>query len=521
MKKIVFLLTLIFTITIVGPVGLTNAKTTNPNAPVILELPVNSDSNGIGYKKGPEETFGPSSFAVDGNVIYILDPNKKLIYVCQNNQINEKIDISFINYANDIRIINNNIWILDNETNMITVLDKRGNIVSKRSINSDVVERPYFLDSNNNNVVLHDFSGNNYSYDNNININKTLNVKNKIDKVSDKSGKVSFNGRKTDIIIPFNEIYGSINVLHEDNNSSYVEVEEILDAPKIIVENTIRKFNKDGSLEGIARIPVESYYVFPNRLADVTSNGDVYTMVLGKDNIKVIKLTLEKNFNSKLPELKQKFNDSQSMTPKIMITPNASDPGSGSGGYTRTDLENRALAIINYSWTLNATNKESLTGVTVPVYLQNVSLPHTSTGIPYCWGGYDSLDTTSGGSWSNYAGAISYGANAGNINTSAYYVGGTAGLDCSGFASAVYVYYAKQSTGYFAGSSNWKTIGTAQLQNMDILVDSGSHMVFFHTNNGTSVTTYESTVAGNVEKCKVYSRTWTTLSSYVPRTWFF
>lgn len=513
MKKFALSLVLVMTLCILGPISGTYAKTiSNSTSPIFLELSVGNDPSSVSYKVSPDEVVGPSSFAVDGKIAYILDPNKKVIYVCENNQIIKKLDISFIPDARDIRIVENNIWILDSQTSSIIILDKNGNIVNKKSVDANNDKKPLFLDQFNNNVVLHNSDGSNANYDNNLGINKADDVLSKISIQSKKNANIDTNGRKTRINLQFNELAGSLNIIHEDSEALYIGVEELLDAPVIIVENTIRKYNKNGVLEGIASLPLDNYYAYPNRFYDVAKDGKVYAMVLSKDKVQIIELTLTKNFKSQLPEKKQKLESSALLN---NFTQNSIMSLTALPSYSRSQLETRALNIINYSWTCTSNNVKTMSGVTVPTYLQAMSMPYTSSGIPYCWGGFNGLDTSL-----TFGSAISSGYNAGNIQCSGGYKSGTAGLDCSGFVSTVYGYSTKQSTTSLASSSDFRTITTSQLQYMDILVEAGDHVVMFKTDHfGLNVDTYEATTSG-VEICKLYNRSWSSLSGYVPRTHF-
>ncbi|MCO1600864.1 hypothetical protein [Desulfosporosinus nitroreducens] len=65
-----------------------------------------------------------------------------------------------------------------------------------------------------------------------------------------------------------------------------------------------------------------------------------------------------------------------------------------------------------------------MSGVTYLDWLSSGNIPYRAAGIPYCWGGFDSLNTGSSSSWSNYGNAMSYGANASNVYFSSYYKSG-------------------------------------------------------------------------------------------------
>lgn len=102
----------------------------------------------------------------------------------------------------------------------------------------------------------------------------------------------------------------------------------------------------------------------------------------------------------------------------------------------RSTAYKRGMEMINYTWQFdylkNGINSEE---IIMPRYLKDGQLV---SGIPYCWGGYVSLDLSNQPQVKNFKDALQKGYIAGNINTSGGYKPLTAGLDCSGFVSAVY-----------------------------------------------------------------------------------
>lgn len=174
------------------------------------------------------------------------------------------------------------------------------------------------------------------------------------------------------------------------------------------------------------------------------------------------------------------------------------------GTVLRSQVEQRALNMINFTWTYDS----SKNSIIAPLNSAYVTQPKqfigqtisTEIGIPYCWGGSDSLDSASyGASWTNFKDAISNGAYAGNVNADAArgYISGTAGLDCSGFVQASY-----NIPGYKLSTSTlfnkyFTKIDLSHIKHMDILNYPGNHVVIFDkwgTFNGISgAFTYEAT----------------------------
>lgn len=198
---------------------------------------------------------------------------------------------------------------------------------------------------------------------------------------------------------------------------------------------------------------------------------------------------------------------------------------------TRPTAEQRALNIINLNWTYSSSKNSILPAVngdsvTQPSQFKNV-VTGTMTGIPYDWGGLDSLDTSSDGApWTSFVDAINNGAFAGNVNTSAPYgyIKGTAGIDCSGFVQATFnIKDYKQSTSTLLNNYFTK-INLSDLKHMDILDKPGDHVVIFDkwgTQNGVQgAFTYESTpdqTYGGIQGTKKYFITMNEINSgYIP-----
>ncbi len=186
------------------------------------------------------------------------------------------------------------------------------------------------------------------------------------------------------------------------------------------------------------------------------------------------------------------------LSPMQLVTASTS-----SSTILRSQVEKRALSMINLNWTYDssknftiAPNKVSY--VTQPKQLIGKSVS-VQTGIPYCWGGLDGLNSSSyNATWTSFQDAIDKGAYAGNVKSAGLgYITGTAGLDCSGFVQAAY-----NIPGYKLSTSTlfdkyFVKINITDLKHMDIIDHPGDHVVIFDkwgTQNGIKgAFTYEAT----------------------------
>lgn len=194
---------------------------------------------------------------------------------------------------------------------------------------------------------------------------------------------------------------------------------------------------------------------------------------------------------------------------------------------SRADAEQRALSMINLTWTYspeinNIIDPEYAPLITTPTQLTSTNIIQ-STGIPYDWGGLDGIDSSSGGtSWTSFQNAIFKGAFAGNVNTEAGYgyISGTAGIDCSGFVQATFNIKDSKLCTSTVFNDYFNKIDINDIKHMDILDKPGDHIVIFDkwgTLNGVSgAYTYESTpdqTYGGIQGTKKYFISMTEINS--------
>jgi cell wall-associated NlpC family hydrolase len=496
----------------------------------VLSIKVGVAENQVAYSPKIEgiANEGPSSFTVDDNKnIYILDSLNKKIIVFNKDKFLYHIPIDFVNYARDILYNKGSLYLLD-ESNVVYAIDLKGDIEKIYWIpnNINVVSsKGLALNSNGNIVIQYDV--NEYDIENKKNSEGySFNYKKIFTKYYEGGVKIISGNwlNKKEIKIDFTEGSGCVNIIGKDKyNNLYVSVEEdVPNSPLVLCEHTIRKIDSNGNQVAFARIPLEEFYNFPNKFAHVTEDGELYIMALKEDSTDIYKVTLGKTYKSKMNELKNKAMDEWKKIKEvnrdivsILYIPDIP---------TRSDVYYRAEDMINLSWTYNKNNTyKPQSYVEAPDHLSGItSFPSSQVGIPYCWGGFDGIDTSSApSSWSNFKDAMNKGKYAGNIYTgTSGWVSGTAGLDCSGFASAAYAFSQKYNTTGLYNMAN--KISYDAVKYMDIFVKPGSHVLFFYSWNSdkTLVNSKESTTSGYGDKAKNYSRTrsWLTTNGYYAGT---
>ncbi|MCL6451026.1 MAG: PPC domain-containing protein [Acetobacteraceae bacterium] len=351
---------------------------------------------------------------------------------------------------------------------------------------------------------------------------------------------------------------------------AYVLVEEVGElSPTVQVELSLRVLSPAGAAVGAVRLPLEDMVNVPHKPVEVTPAGEVYCLVPGREAVSVYRATPGASYHSRLrkpgsaapagPPGGEWARDTAGGGPSHDEAGTAAVYYGKFKGYPipqdRAGVRSRALQCCDYAWTWyskydylpNGTPRSSTTA-TKPSHLVGLANGSGTTAIPYCWGGWDSPWTKSDNwQWNNFGDALTkyttYGPLMGNVGCTDWY-SGSCGLDCAGFvAAASDAYYCGLINGdycYKPGTSRLQADGKvvsnavgvpstgspnytnlSGMQPMSFFVNSG-HVMFYYYRllDGSGMRTLESTVAGTVQACKRWSRTWSELSGYYCRDWW-
>lgn len=272
----------------------------------------------------------------------------------------------------------------------------------------------------------------------------------------------------------------------EDTGFHYELQTQLVDSFVFLGEIQVATVNSEGNIMSNARVPLEEFLYQPNQYIQINGNGEIYMMIPTKDDLEIRKITLGAASDSKLDEVIALAAEYEA---EAQIKAASADSTNASISLTRQEVLNRANLMASYRWTLSAKNTTVKTNVTLPDFVaEAVSSGKLSngktmqiTGIPYCWGGFESQYTSGLSGYATFDAAIAAGYTAGNVSSANgnQRVPGTTGLDCSGFVSAAYGLSSKMGTGNLI---NFGTdLGsTKNLDTMDFLVKSGDHALLFY-----------------------------------------
>ncbi len=276
----------------------------------------------------------------------------------------------------------------------------------------------------------------------------------------------------------------------KDENVRYEIQTQLVDCSMLLGEIRLVAVDYNDNIVAGVRIPLEEFVYRPNQYFQVDKNGNVFLMIPNVTGLEIRKVVLGKESDSEINKI---VTFAKNFEAEIQRTSTYSS--SVSLSLTRHDVLEKANYIAMHGWTLSSKNISTNTDVKLPDFIQRAVsdglLENGGTvrmsGIPYCWGGFDSQYTSNNSGYSTFADAISAGYTAGNIcSDNSGKVGKTAGLDCSGFVSAAYGFSAKKGTGYFADYGTEVDIDT--IETMDFLIrykytGKSNHVLLFYNWN--------------------------------------
>lgn len=508
-----------------GGAGVSASAPTTPIGTSVLSVPVGDGAGHVTYTPLLEdlERRGPESFAVAANGdVYLLDARGAQIEVlAANGQAVQALPLPAEMEFFDLEIAEGG-WVYALSDTGVVVSYKNGQRMGTQTVPMNAEQMDVLgLYQTNGDVVVRYLDGSEYS----------------LQKQQKKAGHGGYTGKRTQAGIELSNGQEAVTVRYQHQPAGtqplgktaggellVLENEALLGA-NLYVESRVTAY-KNGRAQATAlALPTNEYAVkVPHKFVYAATNGKIYQMVLQHDRVEIVELALSAKSHSRLPDvLKQQAAAPSLTTAQGLVSTEAVNL------YGRTTAYDRALAITGYTWTFNAVNRTPTTSTTLsPDFLVSAASGSSQQGIPYTWGGFDALDTSSSkANWTNFANGLSKGKYAGNVDTDGHgWISSTVGLDCSGFVSAIYGFSYKFSTGMLASDPNtpFKPTTYAALLPGDIANDAGSHvwvLVSRKTDTAGNLLGYytrEATVSGTGDKAKYYYRSTTEAQAYVPMT---
>ncbi|MBE5875008.1 MAG: hypothetical protein E7287_11505 [Lachnospiraceae bacterium] len=221
-------------------------------------------------------------------------------------------------------------------------------------------------------------------------------------------------------------------------------------------------------------------------------NGEIYQMVVGEKGVNIYRLY--RNMSGKaIGFAEREYEQIESDNAEIMAR------AATYKSMSTTNIGLRAMQYFGLYWTFNSSRNSNLSvtenasWVTQPTWLTALAdgADHSVVGVPYCWGGWNA---------ETFVSNINNGMFAGNVccDYTQRQVGGTVGMDCSGYVSVAYDLPGKYGT-YTLDEPFEEVINYDTVQSYDILNKPGHHVMIVigtYVSNGVRyVNTLEETAS--------------------------
>lgn len=315
-------------------------------------------------------------------------------------------------------------------------------------------------------------------------------------------------GNPQQIKVQVSHTLGGLRYLQSYVEGFFVLVEEIFYDGTIHVDQTIRHYDSNGNLVGIARTPLNDFYVPVENGIVVGPDGDVYALVTKRDWVEVQRLTF-------IPLPEPIFPDREPVVAPMSAPTDPGNPTSTLGCRSRsTMMQVCANYHDNYRW-LSSTNTDGACIYRAkPRYIGGQGY---YSSVPYDAGGWDTV--------SNYNSRMAAGDQAGDIswdedpNTPGNQnccATCSRGVDCSGFVTHVWGEIQKLYTStipeysYQLSSVNDLIIG-------DVLNKPSDHVAVFVSVCSGGAQVYHSTTYNSYDRVINRCHVWSYFNGYSPR----
>lgn len=322
------------------------------------------------------------------------------------------------------------------------------------------------------------------------------------------SHEVDSTKAKVDTMILTGRNLREIMVWHVDDSATiFLSYLDLANTSLVGGDLVVCSYHPLDGIGGVAALPIEDQWSWPTRWLNVTPDGCIYWLRILNGGVAIDRIHLGTEYVSVIESLEEEWQRekaAQLQTQEVFSIP---------PDISRQQVFSNSSLNINHRWTYRQANAQPVpSGVTKPKWLADITTYPTSlTGIPYCWGGFDSVNTAhSWVGWSDFNDAMARDAFAGNVYCAGNYKTGTAGLDCAGFVSACLEWSTHCGTPTIWDVKSY-SIDENQRLYMDIYIKRSSHVLFYVSDSGLGIISREATTSED-EKCKSYSRSWAWLN---------
>lgn len=465
--------------------------------------------------------YGPCSFAIKNNKIYVLDTqaNAIKVYNFAGTYLNSFSYPEYL-YAIDMEVCGNDLYIMcdnnmiysanmDNvEIEWLEVCEYSLEDVACLMYDSGVIYARMFEGAD---IVLGSDSTTSIST---AAIAQLTDRATSLAAVTDSGMSIDRDGVEYKIALHGTPV--GTYFLKSTNGASYIMEQEAL-LKLGYVEMRVGKYMNGNKVATALLTSVADYEsCIPYKKIYITEGGDLYQMISTDSGMKIVNVPWEGGEQTAI---------TAAMVAANSYATNSVDNSLSTYSASRRSALARAAAMCNYTWTYIYSEHHTPTTDTTSSPEQLGTTDGTQTGIPYSIGGMNGIDNSfiSGTVYYfqvNFIDGLNNGWTAGNVAQVGSCQYGTVGVDCSGFVCNAYKIATKLGCSQLMNPTYTTSITWAEIQAGDLGINT-EHVFMIKSILGLSsgqfskVETYESTKEGTGDKAKSMIRLYAdVISSY-------
>ena len=493
------------------------------NPKTILCLPWGPDSNQAGFRKAPEAFYGPQSFQIQNNAVWLLDSPNRALKKFASGVFQKKINLPF--FADDFYLNSTNDFSVLSDNTVYTFKNGRIDVLFRPKDPTAIIDRLQPLP--NQLLLLHFSNGQARIFE--PATQKVLPLKSGISTAAQKNVKLFRKNTNTAEIQLGDSIHFELHFF-ENNLASlryigqdakgrlYINFEFFKQQVPLLIKRRIMVFTPKGQRLLTLEVPVNNYTrIFRDTYLD--PSGKLYQMRSHKDGIEIVEWDLIQWFNPENPpDVRYPDRFWQGLQYNFLIQPDTSQNGLRKvnvfDDYPQVIAHDALTVAQNYVQLYWECAQENITNGIVyddqgyPIRTPDWVSVGEDQHVPYKWGGFESIEM--------YLYGIDILKYAGDNYTKKCCGSDAAvGVDCSGFVSRCWNLPKHYSTSMMDDALTQPYMNWSDLEPADAVHKVGHVRLMVKQNGNGSLTVAEA--SGKDWKVSYRTYYYSDLSAYTPR----
>lgn len=488
----------------------------------ILRLSWGPDSNQAGFRKAPEAFYGPQSFQIKNNTVWLLDSPNHALKKFESGIFRQKIDLPF--FADDFYLNSPNDFTVLSDNTVYTFKNGRIAALFRPKDPTTIIER---LEPFSDHILLLHFSnGQERIFEPETkkvlplkSENQLTNAEIRLLRKNTSTAEIRI-GDTTHFELRFSDNnLASLRYIGRDAEGRlYINFEFFKQQVPLLIERRIMVFTPDGKRLLTLEIPVNNYtQIFRDTYLD--PSGKLYQMRSHKEGIEIVEWNLSKWFNAENPpDVRYPDRFWQGLQYNFLIQPDTSQASLQKvnvfDDYPQVIAHDALTVADNYVQLYWDCAPENITNGIVyddqgyPVRTPDWVTVGEKQHVPYKWGGFEDIEM--------YLYGIDILKYAGDNYTSKCCGSDAAvGVDCSGFVSRCWNLPKHYSTSMMDDALTKPYMNWSDLEPADAVHKVGHVRLMVRQNGNGSLTVAEA--SGKDWKVSYRTYYYSDLSAYTPR----